>query len=105
MVKENTSEVNSPREDRLVGPLLPFEELVKEAIGTDFRMQDKECARIASEDCTLPAPQALLHVTSRRKVPPRKRSLPTVNNCYILYLPLEFSFVFIDSAAGEQWLD
>ncbi|KAH6779630.1 P-loop containing nucleoside triphosphate hydrolases superfamily protein [Perilla frutescens var. hirtella] len=80
VVKENPSEVKSTREDRIVGPLLPFEELVKEASTTDLCTQDKECDRIASEDCTIPAPQALLHVTNRRKVLPRKRNLPMENN-------------------------
>lgn len=60
-----------------MGPLLPFEELVKEASISDFREQDEDCKRSALEDCTLPDPHALLHVTSRRKAPP-KRNLPTV---------------------------
>ncbi|XP_057785128.1 kinesin-like protein KIN-7O isoform X2 [Salvia miltiorrhiza] len=79
-IKEKTSEVKSTRKDRIVGPLLPFEELVNEASTTDFCVQDKARDRIASEDFTLPAPQALLHVTSRRKVLPRKRSLPMESN-------------------------
>lgn len=85
MIKEKASEVKSRREDRIVGPLLPFEELINEASTTSF-LQDKECNGIASEDCTLPAPQDMLHVTSRRKVPPRKRSLPMVHIHYLFYI-------------------
>ncbi|KAI3472268.1 hypothetical protein Pfo_029756 [Paulownia fortunei] len=76
VVKENSSEVKSTRADCTMGPLLPFEELVKEASTTEFCKQDEDCKRSALEDCPLPDPHALLHVTSRRKVPPRKRSLP-----------------------------
>ncbi|PIN18320.1 Kinesin-like protein [Handroanthus impetiginosus] len=80
VVKEDTSEVKSTRADRTKEPLLPFEDLLKEASTVELSKQDKDCTNIALEDCTLPDPNALLHVTSRRKVPPRKRSLPTENN-------------------------
>ncbi|KAL8489358.1 hypothetical protein ACS0TY_025309 [Phlomoides rotata] len=75
-VKEKTSEVKSTREDRVMGPLLPFVELVKETSTDEFFQRENDCSSSVLGDCPVPAPQALLHVTSRRKVPPRKRSLP-----------------------------
>ncbi|KAL0359617.1 UNVERIFIED_CONTAM: Kinesin-like protein KIN-7O [Sesamum angustifolium] len=80
VVKETPSEVKSTRADCTIGPLLPFEDLVKEVSAAELSKQDQECKRNASEDCTLPDPNALLHVTSRRKVPPRTRSLPMGSN-------------------------
>ncbi|KAK4404781.1 Kinesin-like protein KIN-7O [Sesamum angolense] len=80
VVKETPSEVKSTRADCTIGPLLPFEDLVKEASAAELSKQEQECKRNASEDCTLPDPNALLHVTSRRKVPPRTRSLPMGSN-------------------------
>ncbi|GFP80821.1 kinesin-related protein 4 [Phtheirospermum japonicum] len=76
VVEERPSEVKSTRAVCTMGPLPPFEELVKEESTTEFCKQDKDCQTSALEDCTLPDPHALLHVTSRRKVAPRKRSLP-----------------------------
>ncbi|XP_022883152.1 kinesin-like protein KIN-7O [Olea europaea var. sylvestris] len=46
----------------------------------DSSKQEADCEKNVSEDCTLPDPWALLHVTSRRKAPPRKRSLQMENN-------------------------
>lgn len=82
MIKEESSEVKPRREGRIRGPLLPFQELVNEASTTGHSVQDKECYSITTEECTLPAPQALLHVTSRRKALPRARSLPMVCICF-----------------------
>ncbi|XP_042054805.1 kinesin-like protein KIN-7O isoform X2 [Salvia splendens] len=95
LVKEKTSEVKSRREDRIAGPLLPFDELVDGASTTDFCLQDEECNRVVSEDCFLPAPQALLHVTSRKKVPPRKRSLPMESNG-LAELQTEYEKLFLE---------
>jgi hypothetical protein len=41
-------------------------------------------------DCTLLDPCALLHVTSRRKLPPRRKSLPQVAISTLHSLELEF---------------
>ncbi|RVW92156.1 Kinesin-like protein KIN-7O [Vitis vinifera] len=70
------------RPDRDVGPLVPFEELVNTIeVGVDESCkQEEDCHKNALEDCTLPDPRALLHVTNRRKVPLRKKSLPVENN-------------------------
>ncbi|KAL6498525.1 hypothetical protein OROHE_026622 [Orobanche hederae] len=76
VVREHPSEVKSKGADCGVGPLISFEELVKEESTTEFCEQDQNCKSSDLEDCTLPEPRALLHVTSRRKVAPRKRSLP-----------------------------
>ncbi|XP_061965316.1 LOW QUALITY PROTEIN: kinesin-like protein KIN-7O [Populus nigra] len=64
-----------PMKDRSdMGPLLPFQELVSEIeVGDDVNMQSEDCKNNASEDCTLPDPCSLLHVTNRRKAPPRKK--------------------------------
>lgn len=72
-----------------MGPLLPFEELVDEievAVDDSCKQYD-DSTNTALEGCSLPEPCALLHVTNRRKVPLRKKSLPMV--CDIL-LPLDF---------------
>ncbi|KAK6124852.1 hypothetical protein DH2020_041386 [Rehmannia glutinosa] len=72
VVKEHPSELKSTRADSAMGPLLPFEELFEEASTAELGKQDKDCETSALEDCILPDPHALLHVTSRRKVQPRK---------------------------------
>ncbi|XVF56276.1 hypothetical protein PTKIN_Ptkin06aG0106000 [Pterospermum kingtungense] len=75
-VESNSSAIKPTRSKRDMGPLLPFEELVNET-GTadDYSCkQDEDCKPSVLEDCTLPDPCALLHVTSRRKVLPRKKS-------------------------------
>lgn len=63
-----------------MGPLLPFEELVNEieVALDDSCKQDEDGISNALEDCSLPEPCALLHVTNRRKMPPRNKSLPMV---------------------------
>ncbi|CAA2972322.1 kinesin KIN-7O [Olea europaea subsp. europaea] len=80
--------VKSTRAYCRAGPLLPFEELVNEVSMVDSSKQEADCEKNVSEDCTLPDPWALLHVTSRRKAPPRKRSLQmrTMSNIKIDYL-------------------
>ncbi|CAI9782842.1 unnamed protein product [Fraxinus pennsylvanica] len=79
-VKEMPSVVKSTRAHCKAAPLLPFEELVNEVIMVDSSKQEVDCEKNVSEDCSLPDPRALLHVTSRRKAPPRKRSLQMENN-------------------------
>ncbi|CAK9184034.1 unnamed protein product [Ilex paraguariensis] len=67
------------RAERHIGPLLPFEELEYEASIDDSCKQQEDCKNNTFEDCALPNPSALLHVTSRRKVPSRKKSIPENN--------------------------
>ncbi|KAL7097766.1 hypothetical protein ACP275_10G163100 [Erythranthe tilingii] len=78
-VKENSSQVKPRRANCTTGPLLPFEELVEETSTSELHKQDQDCKKSALEDCILPDPHALLHVTSRRKVP-SKKSLPMESN-------------------------
>ncbi|XP_057983300.1 kinesin-like protein KIN-7O isoform X2 [Malania oleifera] len=63
---------------RDMGPLLNFDELLNEKevdVDNSFK-QEQECSSNTTVDiCNLPDPRALLHVTSRRKVPIRKKSL------------------------------
>ncbi|KAK9289712.1 hypothetical protein L1049_007871 [Liquidambar formosana] len=80
------------RPQRNTGLLLPFEELLNETeVGVaDSCKQDEECDNNnALEDCTLPDPRSLLHVTSRRKGPPKKKSL-VVENSELLEMQAEY---------------
>ena len=58
-----------------MGPLLPFEELVNEASTDDFCKEEKSCSNNSQEECALPQPHALLHVTSRKKASTKKKNL------------------------------
>ncbi|KAK3228736.1 hypothetical protein Dsin_000617 [Dipteronia sinensis] len=68
------SAVKSVRPERHIGPLLPFEELVNETEVGDESCKQEDCKINSLEDCNIPDPCALLHVTNRRKVPLRKQS-------------------------------
>jgi centromeric protein E len=64
-----------------VGPLLPFEELVNEAsMAVPFK-EEEASQNTLKQDTGLPKPSALLHVTSRRKAAPRKKSSAMVLLC------------------------
>ncbi|WOG87596.1 hypothetical protein DCAR_0206826 [Daucus carota subsp. sativus] len=63
------------RSGRDMGPLLPFEELVNEASTDDFCKEEKSCSNNSQEECALPQPHALLHVTSRKKASTKKKNL------------------------------
>ncbi|KAK8712120.1 hypothetical protein V6N13_147370 [Hibiscus sabdariffa] len=75
-VQSNSSAIKPTQSKRSMGPLLSFEELVNENGTEDDHpcKQDEDIRATVLEDCTLPEPCALLHVTNRRKVPPRKKS-------------------------------
>ncbi|KAL8210011.1 hypothetical protein R6Q57_006743 [Mikania cordata] len=64
------------RNDRERGPLLPFEELVNEHTSNAIK-QERDCNNVGHNDFGLPNPRSLIHITSRKKAPARKRSLPT----------------------------
>ncbi|KAK0592909.1 hypothetical protein LWI29_027637 [Acer saccharum] len=68
------SAVKSMRPARHIGPLLPFEELVNETEVGDESCKQEDYKINSLEDCNIPDPCALLHVTNRRKVPLRKQS-------------------------------
>ncbi|CAN1174954.1 Kinesin-like protein KIN-7O [Linum perenne] len=59
-----------------VGQLVSFEELVSDGKDGDKLSQPQPVASISpsSEDCALPDPCALLHVTNRRRALPRKKA-------------------------------
>ncbi|KAL6555341.1 hypothetical protein OROGR_006599 [Orobanche gracilis] len=95
VVREHPSEVKSKGANCGVGPLISFEELVKEESTTEFCKQDKNGKSSDLEDCTLPEPRALLHVTSRRKVASRKRSLPKESNG-LAELQAEYEKLFLE---------
>lgn len=60
-------------------PLLTFEELFVPDSVDNSSNQEGDFTTMLSEDCSVPDQQALVHVTSRRKGAPRKKSLQTVN--------------------------
>lgn len=72
--------MNPVRSDREMGPLLPFEELVNDIeVSKEVTCKKSENdQKNVLEGCTLPDPCVLLHVTNRRKVAPKKKSLPGV---------------------------
>ncbi|KAB2608366.1 centromere-associated protein E [Pyrus ussuriensis x Pyrus communis] len=80
-IQSKASAAKPMRLKRDIGPLLPFEELVHEIEVSENESckEDEESKSITLEDCALPDPCALLHVTNRRKVPPRTKSLPLDN--------------------------
>ncbi|CAO2831621.1 unnamed protein product [Amaranthus hypochondriacus] len=63
-------------------PLIPFEELVteSEAVGDVSSKSKENNDKNNSGDCVLPDPCTLLKVTSRRKMPQKKTSLPMENH-------------------------
>ncbi|WMV24061.1 hypothetical protein MTR67_017446 [Solanum verrucosum] len=79
-VKEKVSVVKDKGIERDVGPLLPFEELLDADSNLDSGKQEDNSRSNQLEDCTLPDPQALLHVTSRRKGASRKKSSSLEDN-------------------------
>ncbi|XP_049392243.1 kinesin-like protein KIN-7O isoform X1 [Solanum stenotomum] len=79
-VKEKVSVVIDKGIERDVGPLLPFEELLDADSNLDSGKHEDNSRSNQLEDCTLPDPQALLHVTSRRKGASRKKSSSLEDN-------------------------
>ncbi|XP_055801402.1 kinesin-like protein KIN-7O isoform X2 [Solanum dulcamara] len=79
-VKEKVSVVKAKRIERDIGPLLPFEELLDADSNLDSGKQEDNSRNNQLEDYTLPDPQALLHVTSRRKGASRKKSSSLEDN-------------------------
>lgn len=90
-IQSKASAAKPMRLKRDIGPLLPFEELVHEIEVSENESckEDEESKSITLEDCALPDPCALLHVTNRRKVPPRTKSLPLVCTISITFCHTE----------------
>lgn len=65
------------RVDRERGPLLPFDDLVNDNTSNTCN-QERDRNNVASCDFGLPNPRSLMHVTSRKKAPAKKKSLPMV---------------------------
>ncbi|KAK2992602.1 hypothetical protein RJ640_015958 [Escallonia rubra] len=72
-VQEKASAMKPARDERDTGPLLPFEELLNVASINASSEQKEDCKTNGLENCSLPDPHALLHVTSRKKPPLRKK--------------------------------
>ncbi|KAG5537103.1 hypothetical protein RHGRI_024518 [Rhododendron griersonianum] len=79
IVHAKASAVKPTRSEHM-GPLLPFEELVNEASMDNSCKPEEECNDGEVKYCTLPDPRALLRVTSRKKPPVKKKSLPVESN-------------------------
>ncbi|XP_068471595.1 kinesin-like protein KIN-7O isoform X3 [Phaseolus vulgaris] len=96
IIPPSASTVKPIRPNRYMGPLLPFEELVNEAVHVDepFK-QDDNNKDDANKDCNLPNPCALLHVTNRKKAPSRKKSLPMQEDHKFLELQAEYESLFL----------
>lgn len=82
-INASTAKPIPPKRD--MGPLLPFDELVNEDVYVDDSCkQEGDSKGDANDDCNLPNPCDLLHVTNRKKAPSRKKSLSMV--CHITRL-------------------
>lgn len=94
-IQSKASGVKPMRPKRDVQPLLPFEELVNETdVAQNESCKEEEHKKNTVGDCTLFDPCALLHVTSRRKLPPRRKSLPQNNE--VLDLQGEYEDLLIE---------
>ncbi|KAL6987277.1 hypothetical protein U1Q18_013027 [Sarracenia purpurea var. burkii] len=80
IIHAKASAVKPMRYERDMGPLLPFEELVSEASMDNSNKPKQERHIDEVEGCVLPDPHALLHITSRKKAPVKKKSLLVENN-------------------------
>jgi centromeric protein E len=82
-IDTNASTAEPIRPKLEIGPLLPFSELINEDDNVDDScMKEDDNKGDVKDDCNLPNPRALLHVTNRRKDPSRKKSLSMV--CHII---------------------
>ncbi|XP_054779938.1 kinesin-like protein KIN-7O isoform X2 [Prosopis cineraria] len=80
-IQSKASAGKSMKPIRDIGPLVPFEELVNESIPVvQSNKQGNDFNAAAGNNCNLPDACALLHVTSRKKIPPRKKSLSMDDN-------------------------
>lgn len=88
-VEVQVPDVKSMRTECDLGPVLPFEQLLNETeVVDESSKQDEDCNDDSSQNCNLPGPHTLLHVTNRRKVPLRKQStlvctIPVLGCCSI----------------------
>ncbi|KAK7278959.1 hypothetical protein RJT34_24000 [Clitoria ternatea] len=90
-IQPNASTVKPVRPKRDMGPLLPFEELLNEDVYVDesFKQEDDNKSD-ANENCNLPNPCALVHVTNRKKAPAWKKSLSMEEDNKLYELQAEY---------------
>ncbi|XP_022935551.1 kinesin-like protein KIN-7O [Cucurbita moschata] len=77
-IQSIASAVKPVKSNREMGPLLPFEELMDDtdvSKGETCKKGESDQMNVL-EGCAFPDPCALLHVTNRRKVVSKKKSLP-----------------------------
>ncbi|KAL5542545.1 hypothetical protein UlMin_010255 [Ulmus minor] len=103
-MQSKASDIKTRRTRHDMGPLLPFEEIINEI---DFPEDEscklnEECKSNASEGCKLPDPCALLHITNRRKLPPKKKSSPEDNELAKLQLEYEDLLIRYESQRTES---
>ncbi|KAK2403310.1 P-loop containing nucleoside triphosphate hydrolase superfamily protein [Trifolium repens] len=79
-IDTNASTAEPIRPKLEIGPLLPFSELINEDDNVDDSCKKDDNNGDAKDDCNLPNPRTLLHVTNRRKDPSRKKSLSMEDN-------------------------
>ncbi|KAF7819101.1 kinesin-like protein KIN-7O isoform X2 [Senna tora] len=80
-IQSKASAGKAIRPDRDVGPLVPFEELVNENTPVEPSIkQEDDFNDDAYKNCHLPDACALLHVTSRKKVPSRNKNMHMHNS-------------------------
>ncbi|XP_004497885.1 kinesin-like protein KIN-7O isoform X2 [Cicer arietinum] len=81
-INASTAKPIPPKRD--MGPLLPFDELVNEDVYVDDSCKQEDDSKgDANDDCNLPNPCDLLHVTNRKKAPSRKKSLSMDDDKYL----------------------
>ncbi|XP_024923871.3 kinesin-like protein KIN-7O isoform X3 [Ziziphus jujuba] len=103
-IQSKASAMKPMKRKRDMGPLLPFEELVNGADNAEeeSRKQDEYFKTNTSEDCNLPDPCALLHITNRRKVPLRKKGLPMDNELAEMQAEYEDLLIRFESQRTES---
>ncbi|XP_025650638.1 kinesin-like protein KIN-7O isoform X3 [Arachis hypogaea] len=90
-IQSNASTVKPGGQRQCIGPLVPFDELmIEDAFVEQSSNQEDNKNGDMNEDCNLPNPSALLHVTSRKKIPSRKRSLSMQEDDEFLKLQEEY---------------
>ncbi|XP_073223691.1 kinesin-like protein KIN-7O isoform X4 [Cicer arietinum] len=88
-INASTAKPIPPKRD--MGPLLPFDELVNEDVYVDDSCKQEDDSKgDANDDCNLPNPCDLLHVTNRKKAPSRKKSLSMQDDDKYLELQAEY---------------
>ncbi|XP_062111974.1 kinesin-like protein KIN-7O isoform X3 [Humulus lupulus] len=101
-MRSEASDIKPMRMKRDAGPLLPFEALMDSIPEDDSCTQDEDCTSNASEEYKLPDPCVLLHITNRRKVPPRKKDQHVDNELADVQAEYEDLFIKFESQRTES---